>query len=189
MGLDALPLFLVLHPALKLRFRHSHYVPHGCGEFGEFGIVWRRLHGSIIAHITMNTHFLDFATCPRCRLSIPIRPAMPSTVVVSQRSTEKDGPTLFVACSRCMYVGEIEEGALEPRPSTTGLIPYHEGAPLRVFEIPIECDALNCKTLATVIATRSSDTSGEAVQTESKQWILTDLKCLLGHRFPWPPWH
>jgi hypothetical protein len=135
------------------------------------------------------TYVLDYAICPRCRLAIPIQPAMSSTAEAGQKWTGKDDPSLFVACSRCMYVGGFSEQELEPHPSIDVLSPYHEDAPQRVFEIPIECDALGCKAQATIIAVRSFDTSGEAVQKESKQWILADLKCPNGHRFPWPPWH
>jgi hypothetical protein len=137
----------------------------------------------------MSSYYLEFVECPRCHLSIPIRPATPSKGGLDQISTGADGPSLFVACIRCMHVVAFLEEELKLRPSTFGLSPYHEGAPFHVFELSIECDVLNCTSRGVVVAVRSSDTSGEAVEKESLQWILAGLTCPQGHRFPWPPWH
>ncbi len=101
--------------------------------------------------------------------------------------TRTDGVTEFFLCSICKRVAAISEEGLVPRPSMYGLWPDHEDAPLRVFEVPIECDALRCKAQATVFVARSRETTDEALKQESKKWILADLKCPDGHQFPWPP--
>jgi len=137
----------------------------------------------------MNAYYLDFAKCSRCGQAAPIRPSMFSSNEEHRKWTKTDGVSEFFLCTVCNRVVEIPAEGLEPHPSIDGLWPDHEDAPLRVFEVPIECDALGCEAQALVFVTRNHETTDEALKQESRQWILADLKCPLGHRFPWPPWH
>lgn len=135
------------------------------------------------------TCVLDYAECPRCGHSTPIQPSTFSSVGEHRKWTKTDTVTEFFLCSVCNRAAAIPEQGLKPLPSSEGLFPYHEDAPIRVFEVPIECDELNCKAQATLFVVRSRETSDAAVREESEKWILDDMRCPAGHRLSWPPWH
>jgi hypothetical protein len=136
----------------------------------------------------MNVTYLDYAKCMRGH-STPIRPSKPATIEEDQKSREMDAELLFVACSKCNLVYTVETRKLETGPSTSGLSPYHEGAPLHVYQVPIECDDLSCETPAIVLAVRNSDTTAEDLEKEKRGWRWADLKCPNEHEILWPPFH
>ena len=131
----------------------------------------------------MKTNYLDFAECSRCGHAIPIRPSVLSSNGEPRKWTKTDGVSEFFLCTVCNRVVEIPPDGLISYPSIDGLWPDSEDAPLRVFEVPIECDVLGCEAQATVFVTRNCETTNEALRQESSQWILADLRCLSGHVF------
>lgn len=133
-------------------------------------------------------YIIHYAICPHDRRPNPIQLAKPSPEGGFQQWTKTDGVSEFVLCTQCNRVVEIQEDAIETREASYGLYPNPEEAPLRVFEIPIECDELDCAAQAIVLVPWTTNTSGEELRQKSKSWILSDLRCPDGHRFPWPPW-
>src|ERR1700677_335426 len=131
--------------------------------------------------------FLDYAKCPYCEHSTPIRQSNFSLSGEYQKWTETDGVPEFFLCNECKRIVGFPAEGLMPRSSSDGLWPTREDAPLQLFELPIGCGAEGCTTRATlyVVWNRTID-DGPNAKT-SKKWILADFVCPRGHRFqlPW----
>jgi hypothetical protein len=138
----------------------------------------------------MNALFLvDHAKCIRGHY-IPIRPSNLLPLETHPQWKEKgDDPVVF-ACNECRRVYSQRTDELEPRPTPWGVGPYNPAAPMRVFQVPIGCDDLNCGAQLLVHAAMKSDTTVEQL-IEAKaawRWAEGDLKCPEGHVLPWPQW-
>jgi hypothetical protein len=114
---------------------------------------------------------------------------MPPAITNDQRLREMGNETIYVACIECPLVYRFETQNLVSRPSMHGLQPDPEDAPLRLSYVYIPCDWGGCESRIEIRAVRSSDTTDEAIVKESKIWVLGEVECSEGHKFPWPPYH
>ena len=89
-----------------------------------------------------------------------------------------------------MRVYSVNKDELEQRPTAWGVGPYNPQAPMRVFQVPIECDELGCGAQLLIHAALKSNTAVEQLieQRANWRWVEGDLKCPRGHVQPWPQW-
>lgn len=132
---------------------------------------------------------LDYAVCPCCKCSTPIRQSKFSLVGEYQKWTRMDGASEFFVCRQCNLIGEIPARGLEPRSAIyeSRLSPDPEEVPLLLCEIPTQCAGEVCKAPATLYVAWNSDRNDEPDAKSARQWILTDFVCPNGHPFqlPW----
>jgi hypothetical protein len=119
----------------------------------------------------MSTMFVDFAICP-CGEQTAIQPSTPVIPNVRPQPSETIGGSIFVACPKCKRIYRFDTAYLVSVPTTKGLAPYNPDSPIRVFQVPIECDGLNCGTLATVFVTLSATTTHVELEKEKATWIF-----------------
>lgn len=136
----------------------------------------------------MNPTYYDFAKCHRCGFANQIRPTTLPAGEIHQASKEADSEPLFVACAECRRVYRYDSTQLLSRPESIGVKPYDPDAPIRVFQIPLECDEPNCEVPLEVLAVRSGDIFHEDVEKESHLWRGDGLKCPMGHEISLPGW-
>lgn len=129
---------------------------------------------------------IDYASCPRCGLSTPIRRSMFSSTGTYQSWTKTDGLPEFFLCRRCNRIVCFPALGLEPRQPIGALSHRHGNDSLRLFESPIECAAEGCNTHATLYIAWDSLSDDEPNANTARKWALTDFVCLKGHRFPLP---
>ena len=135
----------------------------------------------------MNTVALfDCAKC-RCGYSIPIRPSKIPLPSSSREPLETDDEPLVVACSECKRVFEAHQ--LKPEQTLWGLAPFYPEAPMRVFQVPIRCDELNCEARVLVHVMLKSNTTDEELRKEIASWLCMEgVTCEAGHPQPLLPW-
>ena len=135
----------------------------------------------------MNTFFVDFAKCVHGHYS-PIRPSSLLPPGTDQQWTEKDdGPVAF-ACNECRRVYSVNADELQSLPTGSGVGPYNPNSPIRVFQVPIECDALDCSAQLLVHVVLKSNTTAEQLLEQTRTWRYVDVKCPGGHEYPHPQW-
>ncbi len=135
----------------------------------------------------MSTFVVDFAKCIRGHYT-PIRPSRLLPPEIDPQWKEKDdGPVVFV-CNECTRVYRVKADELEPLPIGLGVAPHNPEAPTRVFQVPIECDELDCSAQLLVHVALSSNTTDEQLLEQRKSWRYVDVKCPQGHDFPDREW-
>ena len=68
-----------------------------------------------------------------------------------------------------------------------GVGPHAPEAPTTVFQVPIECDELNCDSRLPVHVELKSSTSSEEIERLIDSWEVVGVECA-DHDFQWPPY-
>lgn len=129
---------------------------------------------------------VDFAKCPR-EHHVAIRPAHLIPPETDPRWKEKDDDPVVFACNECRRVYSVNKNELEQRPTGMGVGPYNPEAPTTVFQVPIECDNLDCSAQLLVHAWLNSNTTAEQIEEAKLGWTVVGIKCA-DHDFKWPPY-
>ena len=137
----------------------------------------------------MSISRLDFAFCP-CGERTPIRPSTLAILDGGPQLSKTYTDPIFVACTKCKRVYKFDTAYFLPEPTTMGIGPYSPEAPMTVFQVPIECDALNCKARLLVHALLKSGTTDAGIEEATMWWSTSELFCPSGsgHMFQWPPY-
>jgi hypothetical protein len=133
-----------------------------------------------------NAIYFDFAKC-KCGYKTPIRPTTFPVGETDQIWREKDNAPVFVACIRCKNVSGYASHQLVSDLVNNGVAPYDHEGPMRVFQVKLSCDDVNCETPLQILAVRNADTSDEDLEKEKFGWKWNNLKCPLGHQILYPP--
>lgn len=136
--------------------------------------------------VNIGVFVVDFAKCPQGHYTA-IRP---SSLLRPENDPQwiakNDVPVVF-ACNECRQVYSVNKDELEQRPTGTGVGPYNPEAPTTVFQVPIECDGLDCSAQLLVHAWLKSNTSAEERERISSAWTVAGISCP-DHEFQWPPY-
>jgi hypothetical protein len=135
----------------------------------------------------MNIAPFDFAEC-QCGFSIPIRPSKIPLPNKDQQSSGTGDEAVVVACSQCKRVFEVDQ--LRSEETLLGFAPANPEAPMRVSQVPIECDRLDCSAQLVVHIMLKSNTTAAELENEKATWRWDEgeLTCHRGHVQPYPPY-
>jgi hypothetical protein len=111
----------------------------------------------------------------------PTKLAIPDTNPQPYESVEG---SIVVACTRCKRVYRFDTGYLQSRSTATGIGPYNPQAPMRVFQVPIECGWVGCSAQLVVHVMLKSSTTAAELEKERATWICSEIEVPRGASVP-----